>query len=61
MKTDISLEALEAGYGALILSGGGDSVYEVGAPTIQSDIILSDRFPVLGLCYGMQLIAYICG
>lgn len=61
VKTDISLSELEAKYGAVILSGGWDSVYQEWAPTIQSEIIFSDTFPVLGLCYGMQLIAYIAG
>lgn len=41
-------------YG-IILSGGPNSVYETGAP--QRDVKeLLDLFPILGICYGMQLL-----
>jgi GMP synthase (glutamine-hydrolysing) len=43
----------------IILSGGPASVYEDGAPTV--DPALLDVAPVLGLCYGMQLIAHLVG
>src|SRR6266511_5319666 len=39
-----------------ILSGGPASVYEPGAPTIPS-LILESGLPVLGVCYGMQILA----
>src|SRR6185436_3315739 len=40
----------------IILSGGPDSVYEPGAPA--SDPALYDLgIPILGVCYGMQLMA----
>src|SRR5687768_10888102 len=43
----------------IILSGGPASVYEDGAHT--ADPALLDIAPVLGVCYGMQLIAHIQG
>ncbi len=42
----------------LILSGGPASVYELNAPKIDPRI-LEVNLPVLGLCYGQQLIAQI--
>ncbi len=44
----------------IILSGGPNSVYDDGAPTASPEL-LDLGFPVLGLCYGMQLMAYIGG
>ncbi|MBF0188438.1 MAG: glutamine-hydrolyzing GMP synthase [Magnetococcales bacterium] len=40
----------------VILSGGHRSVYEEGAPTLAEEI-LELNVPVLGICYGMQLLA----
>jgi GMP synthase (glutamine-hydrolysing) len=39
----------------IILSGGPASVYDVGAPQLP-DYVLASGLPVLGICYGMQLI-----
>jgi len=44
----------------LILSGGPSSVYERGSPKVDPKI-LDLGFPVLGLCYGHQLMAYLLG
>src|SRR5690606_25973876 len=44
----------------IILSGGPASVYEPGAPTLP-DWVLRRRVPVLGICYGMQLLAHALG
>ncbi|HEX4681971.1 MAG TPA: glutamine-hydrolyzing GMP synthase [Gemmatimonadaceae bacterium] len=41
----------------IILSGGPNSVYEDGAPLAEPALL--DVAPVLGLCYGMQLVAHI--
>lgn len=40
----------------LILSGGPASVYAPGAPQLDSEIY-SLNIPILGICYGMQLLA----
>ncbi len=40
----------------VILSGGPASVYEDGAPPLQREL-LELGIPVLGICYGMQLLA----
>jgi len=43
-----------------ILSGGPSSVYEPGAPQAPA-YVYESRLPVLGICYGMQLIAHQLG
>ncbi len=40
----------------IILSGGPASVYEEDAPQLP-DYVLESKLPVLGICYGMQLLA----
>ncbi len=44
----------------IILSGGPRSVYENGAPTVDKGIF-SLGVPILGLCYGHQLLAHVLG
>lgn len=41
----------------IILSGGSASVYDIDAPKIQKEI-LNLNIPILGICFGMQWLAY---
>ena len=43
---------------AIILSGGPASVYDDGAPQARSGASGPARIPVLGICYGVQLMAH---
>ncbi|MEQ1935381.1 MAG: glutamine-hydrolyzing GMP synthase, partial [Fimbriimonadaceae bacterium] len=44
---------------AVVLSGGPKSVLDEGAPTIDFSVL--EGIPVLGICYGMQLMAHNLG
>lgn len=61
VSADTTLERVrEIAPRALILSGGPASVDDPGAPTLPPGFLeyqKSSRVPVLGICYGMQLLA----
>ncbi|HEY7358985.1 MAG TPA: glutamine-hydrolyzing GMP synthase [Ktedonobacterales bacterium] len=44
----------------VILSGGPNSVYDAGAP-LCDQALLESGLPILGICYGMQLLAHQLG
>ncbi|MGO8947567.1 MAG: glutamine-hydrolyzing GMP synthase [Ktedonobacterales bacterium] len=50
----------KVGARGIILSGGPDSVYDANARHIDQAIIESD-LPILGICYGMHLLAHQLG
>src|SRR5512132_894589 len=51
---------LAAGYKGLVLSGGPSSVYEDEAP-LPDKKLFEIGVPLLGICYGMQAMAYLLG
>src|SRR3989338_4954085 len=52
--------AREGGVAGIVLSGGARSVYERTAPRVDPGIF-DANIPILGVCYGHQLIAHMLG
>ncbi len=50
-------EILRKNPKGVILSGGPNSVYEADAPNVSVDFYKKINVPILGICYGMQLLA----
>ncbi len=50
----------QEGYKGIIFTGGPNSVYEEKSPRCSKEV-LELGIPVLGICYGAQLIAYLLG
>jgi GMP synthase (glutamine-hydrolysing) len=65
VAADSSLERIQSfSPRAVVLSGGPSSVYDLGAPTLPKGFLdwqEKARIPVLGVCYGMQLLAEALG
>ena len=53
-------EVLALGPKGIILSGGPASVYQQGAPQAPPEVF-ETGVPILGICYGMQLLAHQLG
>ena len=53
-------EIVKTGYRGIIFTGGPNSVYDTSSPHFDP-AILTLGIPVLGICYGHQLMAYMAG
>ena len=53
-------ELREIGYQGIIFTGGPNSVYDESSPHYDSEI-LNIGIPILGICYGAQLMAHMAG
>lgn len=56
----ISLDEIKSSYCGVIFTGGPNSVYDPTSPHYDPEI-LNAGLPILGICYGDQLMAYMAG
>jgi GMP synthase (glutamine-hydrolysing) len=62
LKYDTSLDKIKSKKPVgIILSGGPSSVYDDGAPLRDDLKEVIKLAPVLGICYGMQLLSHVFG
>lgn len=61
-SNEMTLEQIKAlgDVKGIVFSGGPNSIYEADAPKCDP-AILTSGIPILGICYGMQLIQYVMG
>ncbi|MDI1431121.1 glutamine-hydrolyzing GMP synthase [Polyangium sorediatum] len=60
-RYDLPIERIrELAPRGIILSGGPSSVYGEGAPHLSAELF-SVGIPILGICYGMQLLSHLLG
>ena len=58
---NVTAESVAAeGYKGIIFTGGPNSVYDEKSPKFDKKI-LTLGLPILGICYGAQLLAWLCG
>ena len=56
----VDCEKIKESYKGIVLSGGPNSVYEEDSPCIPEGLLELD-LPILGICYGMQLLCHELG
>ena len=59
--SDIPIDQLRSpSLAGVIISGGPHSVYDAHSPSVEQAVLMAG-IPVLGICYGQQLISQLLG